>query len=103
MKKNVLIVNTSRGDIVNENELIRFLKKNKKAKYATDVLSNEINSRKNHSLINLSKKNQQLLITPHIGGMTKEAQEIAFNHAVKKMKHYLKKSKMKKILNLINK
>ena len=51
MKKNVLIVNTSRGDIVNENELIRFLKKNKKAKYATDVLSNEINSRKNHSLI----------------------------------------------------
>ena len=100
MKKNVLIVNTSRGDIVNENELIRFLKKNKKAKYATDVLSNEINSRKNHSLVKLSKKNQQLLITPHIGGMTKEAQEIAFNHAVKKMKYYLKKIKNEKNFKL---
>ncbi len=89
LKKDVIIVNTSRGDIVDENELIKFLKKNKKAKYATDVLENEIFKKKNNKLINFAKKNQnQVLITPHIGGMTIEAQEIAYNFVAKKLRSF---------------
>ena len=92
LKKNVIIVNTSRGDIVNESELIQFLKKNKRAKYATDVLENEILKKKNKKLINFIKKNQdQVLITPHIGGMTVEAQEIAYNFIAKKLKGFFLK------------
>ncbi|MEK9781056.1 MAG: 4-phosphoerythronate dehydrogenase, partial [Gammaproteobacteria bacterium] len=30
----------------------------------------------------------QVLITPHIGGMTKEAQEIAYNHAARMLIEY---------------
>ena len=94
VKKNVLIINTARGDIIDENNLINFLKKNKKAKFATDVIENEIFSKTKNKLINYAKKNQnQVLITPHIGGMTTEAQEMAYNFAAKKLTNFFKKNK----------
>jgi phosphoglycerate dehydrogenase-like enzyme len=37
------------------------------------------------------KKNSQILITPHIGGMTHEAQEIAYNRAAKLMGDFMRK------------
>ena len=90
VKKNIILVNTARGDVVDEKALINFLKKNKKSKYATDVIENEIFSKKNNKLINYAKKNQrQVLITPHIGGMTVEAQELAYNFVAKKLVNYL--------------
>ena len=91
LKKNIIIINTARGDVVNESDLIHFLKKNKNAKYATDVLEKEIFTKKNNKLIRYSKKNQkQILITPHIGGMTVEAQELAYNFAAKKLASFIK-------------
>ena len=36
-----IIINTSRGELINEKDLINFLKKNKKSIYFTDVFSNE--------------------------------------------------------------
>ena len=60
------------------------------AKYATDVLSKEVSNKKNHLLINFAKNNNQILITPHIGGMTQEAQKIAFLYAAKKLDSFLK-------------
>ena len=51
MKKDVIIVNTSRGEIVSEIDLVNFLKKNKNAKYAGDVVSNEINDKWNSKII----------------------------------------------------
>ena len=90
MKKNVIIINTSRGEIIDDNDLIDFLKKFKDSKYATDVLTNEVTKSKNNKILRYSKKNSQVLITPHIGGMTKEAQEIAFNHSAKKLSYFFK-------------
>ncbi len=81
-KKNVLFVNTSRGEIINEIDLVEFMKNNKNSKYATDVLSNEINGIYNNPIKLYFDDNQnQVIITPHIGGMTKEAQNMAFEHA----------------------
>lgn len=86
IKKNIILVNTARGDVVDEKALIKFLEKNKNAKYATDVIENEIFNKKKNSLINYAKKNtRQVLITPHIGGMTVEAQELAYNFTAKKL------------------
>lgn len=88
VKKNLILVNTSRGEIINENHLISFLKKNKKAKFASDVLSNEIISNKSRNkLLNYAKKNKNIIITPHIGGMTIEAQSIAYNRVVDRLKN----------------
>jgi D-3-phosphoglycerate dehydrogenase len=89
MKKEVIIINTSRGEIVNEVALLNFLRKNLKAKYFTDVLNNEINYKKN-KLIKYCKKSDQVVITPHIGGMTVEGQNIAYNHALNLLINYNK-------------
>jgi len=93
LKKNVIIINTSRGELIDEDMLLKFLKNNPSSKYATDVLSNETESKKNNKLIKASKNNDRILITPHIGGMTKIGQEISYNHAVKMLNVFLKSKK----------
>ena len=89
--KNVIIINTSRGEIVNEANLVKFLKKNKNSKYMTDVISNEITSRK-QSPIFKEFKNQdtgnQIFITPHIGGMTHDARYLAYHQSVSSLIRY---------------
>ena len=91
MKSDVIIINTSRGEIINEHDLINFLKKNPNAKYGTDVISREITHKKSSPILKYAKNNHQILITPHIGGMTSHAQEIAYNGAVSLLKQYLVK------------
>ena len=86
LKKNILIVNTSRGQIINENDLLNFLKKNKFASYATDVLSDEMNIKKNNKMIKFFKSNKhRILITPHIGGMTKQGQYNAYHGSLENL------------------
>jgi len=90
MKKDVTLINTSRGEIINEDDLINFLKKNSRAKYAADVISNEVNSKKN-KLLHFYKKNymkKNIIITPHVGGMTTEAQLIAYNTSFKQVYNF---------------
>lgn len=89
LKENVKIINTSRGELINEKDLINFLKKNKKSIYCTDVISNETNGPVNNLLVKYSKNNDNVIITPHIGGMTKEAQEIAYNHSADLLNKYI--------------
>lgn len=91
-KPDLLIVNTSRGEVVNENDLIDFLKKNKEAKLATDVLHDEIRNKAISPILNFSKITDQILVTQHIGGMTKEAQVIAYGHAAKLLRDFHKTS-----------
>jgi phosphoglycerate dehydrogenase-like enzyme len=81
MKEDVLLVNSARGDIVNEIDLVNFLKQNPRAKVATDVLADEIRNRTASPLFQFAQKSTQVTITQHIGGMTREAQEIAYGHA----------------------
>ncbi len=89
MKPDVLIINTARGDVVNEEDLVVFLKKNKRAFYATDVLSAEITAKEQSPVLQYALESDQVLITPHIGGMTVEGQYIAYGHAVKMLKDFL--------------
>jgi len=90
MSSDVIIVNTSRGEIVDEIALINFLQSNPTAKYATDVIDGEVKfkDKKESTLINYANKNNNVLITPHIAGMTKEAQQIAYQHAAKKLQGF---------------
>lgn len=92
MKKDVLLVNTSRGDIVNELDLVSFLRANPQARVATDVLADEIRHRLSSPLLQYAHESQQVIITPHIGGMSREAQEIAFGHAALRLKNFLTKA-----------
>jgi lactate dehydrogenase-like 2-hydroxyacid dehydrogenase len=90
MKGDVLIVNTSRGEVINEIDLVEFLRNNPNALFATDVLTNEIKNRLNSPLFMFAKTNdKQVTLTQHIGGMTREAQEIAYGHAANLLQKYL--------------
>ena len=66
-----LVVNTSRGDVLDEDYIINLAKKNKLF-YTADVMTSEFS--KNH-LKNLSRLNKfnNIFITNHIGGLTKES------------------------------
>jgi D-3-phosphoglycerate dehydrogenase len=87
MKDNSYLINTSRGEIVDEEEIINFLKSKKLSGYGTDVIYNEFDDINNSKLIELAKKDQyNLIITPHIGGMSIEGQNKAFMYAMNKFK-----------------
>jgi phosphoglycerate dehydrogenase-like enzyme len=88
MKEDVVLVNTSRGDMMNEVDLVDFLQSNPKARIATDVLADEIRNRMGSPLLKYALESEQVIITPHIGGMCREAQEIAYGHAAKRLFNY---------------
>ncbi|MBJ05219.1 MAG: 3-phosphoglycerate dehydrogenase [Flavobacteriales bacterium] len=69
MKEEIIIINTSRGGIVNERELLKALN-NKKVKFAgIDVFENE--PKPSMSIL----MHDQISLSPHIGASTEEAQE----------------------------
>lgn len=67
LKRTSVFINTSRGEIVDEKELINILKKNKIRAAGLDVFENELNINKE-----LLKLNNVVLL-PHIGSATQKA------------------------------
>ncbi|WP_169301437.1 NAD(P)-dependent oxidoreductase [Pontimicrobium aquaticum] len=74
VSKPIYLVNTSRGGLVNEEDLLEKLASNKIAGYATDVVFGEPDIA-NNVLVNYASKNENVIITPHIGGYTFESIE----------------------------
>ena len=72
MKNNSYFINTSRGEMVNEKDLLENLNSGKLKGVGLDVLKNDSNWSKkingSYDLINYSQNNSNLIITPHIGG-----------------------------------
>jgi lactate dehydrogenase-like 2-hydroxyacid dehydrogenase len=81
-QKEIYIVNTSRGEIINELDILTLIDEDKIKGYATDVIQNE-HSVKNSIL--LSIKNNKIIITPHVGGTALESQEKAYNRVIEKI------------------
>lgn len=69
MKKNAVVINTSRGGTIHEGELIEALDNGIIAGACLDVFENE--PRPNAALL----KHSKIIATPHIGAATAEAQE----------------------------
>jgi glyoxylate reductase len=67
MKKTAFLINTARGKIINEKDLIVALNKKIIAGAALDVFESEPIGKKNPL-----KKIQNVVLTPHIGSSTKE-------------------------------
>lgn len=94
MKKNAVLINTSRGKIVNERDILAALNKKVIAGYAADVLADELSFEKgfrNHPLVEYAKKNQNLIIVPHIGGMTEESRVATDTFMAWRLAKFLKK------------
>ena len=86
MKNNSFIVNTSRGEIVNEHDIVDTLRSGKLKGYATDVIEDEYGSRENSPILNGIKEGLNILVTPHVGGMTWEGQQKAYKWSISKLK-----------------
>lgn len=84
MKPSAFLVNTARGDIVDEEALYAALKGGKLAGAALDVFPQEPYSGKLLELANA-------IFTPHVGGSTKEAQLRIGGELVQKLKELLAK------------
>ena len=94
MKSNATLINTSRGKIINEKDLLYFLKLRKNFKAALDVIDGEWLSKQNlkeHKLINYAKNNKKLVIVPHIGGATQESIYGARYHIIQRLKKEIAK------------
>ena len=84
-RKKPIIINTSRGELVNEKDIIWGLKNKKISGYGADVIEKEfIDIEKSPIIKNINKYN--IIVTPHIGGMTYQGQERAYNYAINKIK-----------------
>lgn len=79
MKSTAFFINSSRGEIVDENALYNALTTKKIAGAALDVFEEEPAT--NKKLLQLSN----IICTPHIGAQTKESQELASNVIAEKI------------------
>ena len=92
MKNNSYLINTSRGKIVNEKELVKALESKKIAGYATDNLADEqsfAQNFSNHPLVEYAKNNNNCLILPHTGGTTYESRQATDIFIAKKISEIL--------------
>jgi D-3-phosphoglycerate dehydrogenase len=77
MQSHAVLVNTARGGLVDEHALLEALHEGRIAGAALDVLQGEPHIDASHPLIAASRRLENLLIVPHIGGSTFESLEKA--------------------------
>lgn len=75
MKPGAILINTSRGAVIDESALLEALEGGKLAGAALDVLAGEPDIGPDHPLVAYARTHDNLIITPHLGGNTAESFE----------------------------
>lgn len=92
VKSTVFIINTARGEIIDEEALLHYLKCNKISGAALDVLAGEVDWGTSPPidtpLIGYAKDNSNLIITPHIGGACPDAMRMTEKFIANKICSY---------------
>lgn len=92
MKKGVIIVNTSRGGIINEDDFVAAIKSGKVAGAGLDVIEGEWRTDlEQHPLIKLAREHHSIVISPHLGGVTVESQAMSSEFVANRLADSLKK------------
>lgn len=94
MKKGVRLVNCARGELVSEADLAAALKDGRVAAAAIDVFAEE--PPKSSPLLAL----ENVVLTPHVGGSTFEAQEAVGVQIAQQVKEYLKHGVIQNAVNV---
>lgn len=93
----IMIINTSRGQVINEDDLAQALTENKISFAALDVFNKEPLPRDSKLL-----KCNNILLTPHIGAYTEEAFLKASLEGAQRVQDFFNMQKVKNTLPLIN-
>ena len=93
LKKDSIFINTSRGEVIDELALLELLKAGQISGIGLDVLADEYSKNndwlKENILRQYSKKGFNIVLTPHIGGLTLQSAEKANNFIIKKFEKFL--------------
>lgn len=90
IRPHAVIINTSRGGLIDEHALLEALENGKIGGAAVDVVDGEWNEQlSGHPLIRYARSHDNLVITPHVGGVTFEAQTLAFRRAAEMLREKL--------------
>ena len=91
LKQGALLINTSRGAVLDETSLLQALSSGRLAGAALDVLSNEnpLPTSSSHPLIEYAQTHSNLIITPHLGGATYESMKRTEVFMAEKLKAFL--------------
>ena len=84
VRHKIIIINTSRGEIINENDLFRFLIKNKESVTCLDVFGKEPYKGNLNKLSNI-------ILTPHVSGYSFEIRNLMEKEALKNIIDEFKK------------
>jgi D-3-phosphoglycerate dehydrogenase len=90
MKPGVRIINYARGEVVNEDAIIEGLESGKVARYVTDFPTKRLIHTKN------------TVLTPHLGGTTKEAESNCARMAAQEMDDYIRNGNIRNSVVLPN-
>lgn len=93
MKRNAILINTSRGPLINEDDLANALKDGEIAMAALDVLPSEP-PREGSPLIGIDN----CIITPHIAWITKEARQRLIDIATNNLGAFVSKKPINRIV-----
>ena len=92
MKNNVCLINTSRHGILNEKDVLNFLKKNSLVHLASDVFQSEPNYGK-------LAMHSRCISTPHLGSMSFRSRVKMEEESVKNLINFFKNKKIKNKVN----
>ena len=93
MKRNATLINTSRGAIINQDEMIKVLEKRKDIYALLDVTYPEPPD-ENSKLYNM----ENVVLTPHIAGSSDRECERMADYMVEEFKRYIKKEPLKYVI-----
>jgi phosphoglycerate dehydrogenase-like enzyme len=88
MKEDVVLVNTARGEVIDERALIAFLTAHPSATIAADVIADEVAGKTASPLVDYARRAGNAIVTPHVGGMTVEGQRLAYTHAAGQLRRF---------------
>lgn len=98
MKSNAILINTARGGVINEDDLLLHFQKNPKFQFACDVFQNEPSVKKG-KLESKLVKHPNVLSTHHIGAGTEQASFAVGTGLYNQLSLFVNKNK---IVNCVN-
>ena len=83
MKPGVILINTSRGRVIDEDALLAALHRGHVGGFGADVIDGEWRTDLHaHPLLDYARRHDQVVITPHVGGVTHGSQDTVYAFVV---------------------
>ncbi|MCH2130255.1 MAG: hypothetical protein MK179_14005 [Pirellulaceae bacterium] len=90
MKRGAVLVNTSRGDLIDETALMAALDSGQLSSFAADVLHDEWRTDMGKSpLVTYAQTHDNVIISPHMGGATQKSIDEARDFSARKLANFL--------------